>query len=393
MSGRNGCWSLCVVASVALLSLLRPGPAPAQETERWQLIEERRIGSVEDSTRALTRVGSLALRGGVLVVSQARDALLRAFTTDGAPITAVGRAGDGPGEFRAIAGLGWMGDTLYVADERLGRITFYDEGFQLLGTMPFRGRQLGFFRILAPRSLHRGGDAIVLPGVSYGMPSGDPGPELGRPILRTGWAGDVRDTIATVSRTNSVLVVRRGGRSNSYRNQPFNDAAVVDVAPDASHVVIVEREVPEQGREAFYRIVKVGLEGDTMVANPVAYAPVQIPEAAKVEAIESITEQVSRGEPMSETRRLVRESIYLPEYYPPVSEVSVGSDGRIWVRRNLPEEGMVRWDLLSPRGTPIAHLSLPSRLRILESAGEMVWAQWRDGLDVTYVVQYRLVPQ
>lgn len=391
MSGRNGCWSLCVVASVALLPLLHPGPAPAQETERWQLIEELRIGSMEDETHALTRVGAIALRDRVLVVSQPRDARLRAFTSDGAPVTEVGRAGDGPGEFRSIAGLGWMGDTLYVADGRLGRITFYDEGLQLLGTMPFLGRQLGSFRIYAPRSLHRGGDAIVLPGRSYGMPSGDPGPEVGTPILRTGWSGDVRDTVATVSRENAVLVVRRGGRSTSYRNQPFSDAPVVDIASDASYVVIVEREVPEQRRGAFYRVVKVGLDGDTMVANPVAYAPVQIPEAAKVGAIGSIVEQVHRGEPIGETRRLVRESLYLPEYHPPVAEVSVGTDGRIWLRRNPPEEGMVRWDLLSPEGTPIAHVILPPRLRILESAGEMVWAQWRNKLDITYLVRYRLV--
>jgi len=40
------------------------------------------------------------------------------FSPDGTPLRQIGRAGNGPGDIQwAAFGVGWVGDTLWIADE------------------------------------------------------------------------------------------------------------------------------------------------------------------------------------------------------------------------------------------------------------------------------------
>lgn len=83
----------------------------------WSLEETLRIGSM-DGEDALTEVLALDLGpDGHVYVAQQFATSVAVFTSTGRLQRSVGRAGEGPGEFRtSLLDLGWRGDTLWVTD-------------------------------------------------------------------------------------------------------------------------------------------------------------------------------------------------------------------------------------------------------------------------------------
>lgn len=65
---------------------------------------------------------------------ESQDLQIRAYDTDGKPLWRVGRRGSGPGEFQGTHDFGLIGDTIWVVDQNLRRITFFDFDGELLGT-------------------------------------------------------------------------------------------------------------------------------------------------------------------------------------------------------------------------------------------------------------------
>ena len=59
---------------------------------------------------------------GNVFVADARNHEVRVFGLDGAHRRTFGRDGEGPGEFRSLYSLAWVGDRLLVMDPHLGRI-------------------------------------------------------------------------------------------------------------------------------------------------------------------------------------------------------------------------------------------------------------------------------
>ncbi len=101
-----------VLAAGLLAALLAGGCEPdatgaMREPERWTLVEELRIGSVEDTLTGFSRVaGVLPAPDGRVYVADAQDQRIRVFDADGGYVGAFGRRGQGPGETEAIRELG-----------------------------------------------------------------------------------------------------------------------------------------------------------------------------------------------------------------------------------------------------------------------------------------------
>jgi hypothetical protein len=97
--------------------------------EEWRLVEEARIGSVDDPEDALSQVGTLLpLPGGGAWFIENADRQIRVVGREGRLSGRVGRPGQGPGEFTIPAGLGWWKgstDTIWVGDRASRRISLF----------------------------------------------------------------------------------------------------------------------------------------------------------------------------------------------------------------------------------------------------------------------------
>ena len=136
--GRNSFIVAFVCTIVASLGLV--GATASQDRPpNWDLIEDLRIGAVE-GPNALSAVHRLTVdaRGDRVYVPQEMSGRVRVFDArSGESLYAMGRSGEGPGEFRLIGVIGWTADTLYVTDFLLARISYFspDGDFYRTGPM------------------------------------------------------------------------------------------------------------------------------------------------------------------------------------------------------------------------------------------------------------------
>ncbi len=131
------------------LWLCVPGVTRAQTVcpTPWPPEEVLRIGSAE-TTDLVAGVRDLAIGpDSALYVAQAHVPAVNVFSLDGQLLRQIGRAGRGPGDIEWSAfGLGWIGDTLWVAD--LNRIQLFttdervpDEVIRFYLSIPEEGAQ------------------------------------------------------------------------------------------------------------------------------------------------------------------------------------------------------------------------------------------------------------
>lgn len=385
--GDRACsWPLVLLG--CLLPIAGAVATPVEGQERtWALRERLRIGSI-DGADALTLVGRVSVGGGgSLFVSQPLESSIKVFSAEGRLVSTIGGPGAGPGEFQQLTNHGWLGDTLYVSDALANRITFFAATGALLGTLPSRtGSIRASILPSTPTHLNRGGFAIVLP--SYRASALMEDPDLARPVLRTSWSGDILDTLALQSLRRSAMTIV-SGRSQHFANQPLADHPLVAVSPDAATVAVVGRRVGE--RASAYSITRIDASsGATKGTTNIDYRPMLVPSNLR----DSLLEEAVKGLPKNfgGARDQVRDGLFIPRAFPPATRAGIGTDGRIWVRREtLPGAISVNWDVLSPNGIRIARVVLPVEFDFKESLGDTVIGTVRDGFDVPYVVVYRLL--
>lgn len=94
------------------------------------------------------------------------------------------------------------------------------------------------------------------------------------------------------------------------------------------------------------------------------------------------------------TKTFVRDSLDAPGFFPPVTEVIIGTDGRIWLAR----EGLIppppiarRYDVLDAGGRPAGMLTLERPGRIMAATSDAVWIVETDADDVPTLLRYPIV--
>lgn len=108
--------------SIASSSTPRWKPGEGWRVDSMPLLD---IGAAEGPPQAqFTDIAALLLLpdGGVLV-AEGSDVTLRFFDSAGKPVRTVGRSGEGPGEYRSFGDIRLAGDSLFVWDDRLRRLS------------------------------------------------------------------------------------------------------------------------------------------------------------------------------------------------------------------------------------------------------------------------------
>lgn len=367
-------------------------------TERWRLLPDLRVGSIDVPNYALTDVSDLTVgTDGTFYILQPLEQRLRIYDQNGQFLRTVGRPGDGPGEFRFPTNIGWVGDTLWISDGVQLRVTFLDAKGEVLGTSPLAVSSLGpGFLPTTAQTLMADGTAIVQPLVSSRSLAAN---DISRaPLLRTDRIGSVLDTVAWLPLRNQYFSVSNPDASppwTSYSPQPFADPPLWSVTPDRASVILVdvgERSRAELGK---IKVFELTLAGDTIRSADVQYTPVPLTSKMVEEVISMRAEHffnVGDGRIASRAaaERMIQDELYVPATLPPVSEVIAASNGSIWLQRESMASDANLWQILGTDGQVEAILSTPPELKILLVTDEHVWGVEYDELQIPYVVRLRI---
>lgn len=356
------------------------------EGEAWTVSgPSLRIGVVEgDTLYQLNDVsGALRTGEGTVVVADDGDLRVRFYDADGRFVRQVGRAGEGPGEYRSIWTLGQAGDSLWVFDGRLDRFTYLGPTGELLGTERLDAR----VSVSGPKRFADGSFAMV-PGFSSGQ-LGDAGGSLlvrdTSAIVRIGPDGMLLDTIglwpgmeiaAYRSDDNTMFGVPRWGKTRSYA-----------VQGDQLHVGTQDRwEIRTYTPDG--RLRRIVRRTDV---EPVATADVRMDQRRRdLAAIDSLP-AAERDAARREYESFFADELF-PRTVPAHGPFLTDRAGNLWVAEYvLMSETPRAWSVLDPAGHFLGDVAVPPSFRPLDIGHDWILGRLTDELGVEYVALFDLV--
>jgi hypothetical protein len=385
--------ALIVRIVVSLAATLASTPVVPAQVPTWSARQIARIGSVDDADLSLTRVTGVLIDSRAHVyVLQPQDRQVAVFDSSGRRVRLIGRSGEGPGEFDAVSAAGLRADTLYVADNALGRISFFDADGAPIRTVRFASPAFGtppaFYLPTVPQVLLADGAGLVRPEVPIALIATGTGSV---PYLRISPAGEISDTLVLEDLPPQTFeIVSEGNRVFAAR--PFPDRPLFHWLADGSGLVVVDRPAATDAAQASFRVTKIRIDGDTVFSRSVDYTPARLDEDRVTGAISEIVDRLAarRNAPgRAPIEQALRNLDLIPAYRPPVASVASAADGSIWIERDVANVDTA-WLVLNARGDPIGQLRLADGQRIMAIRDDLAAALELDPLDVPYVVLYRL---
>jgi hypothetical protein len=299
-------------------------------------------------------------------VADGGSSQLRFFDSAGVFLRAVGRKGEGPGEFEYL-----------IALERCGADTLF--AFDL-------GGRLKVFTAdgaLARERVLREPDSRISPYNLACSPNGV--------FVISGW-GDIRaqHRIGLYRAMTKVWLIDSEGReladlgehlgserlgtANQSGPHPFGRSTVFAAGRDAIYLGDGERfEVRHHGHEG--RLVRI----QRAPAEELSIS------AALVDAYRE--ERVARASASRRptVERQIRE-MPLPSGLPAYTSMKVDAAGYLWVERfRVPGESRRRWGVFGPEGEFLGHVAMPERFDVLEIGADYVLGVAKDDEDVERV--------
>lgn len=352
---------------------------------------------IDGNDEVLVPIGWVGVAGdGAIVVMQTQVASLRIFDSEGQPIGRIGGRGQGPGEFERPVRGGWKGDSLWVSDVSLSRVSLF-------------GPELAFSRVTSPVTMAepRGEDADRLPRFPFVSPygvypgdtlllsgqwaAGDPLGERmeGLPVLlRASVDGTMQGIVMTVPRNEGSINVTHG-RGVIGAVVPFFPRPLWTVAPDGDRIATVTTHASGV-EEGSLHLRVVDERGRGLVDRRIPFEPVPIPRHVADSALRATAERVRPPEMARAVEREAQER--MSPVYAPVHTLLIGSDHRIWLGLRATEEG-TPWLVLDPDGEPVGRVLLPSNQAIRAADAKHLWVTERDELGVESVIRARVLPE
>ena len=342
-----------------------------------RLVEDLRIGDVlGESPGALGDVVSLAVDGqGAFYVADQTAAQVLVFDAGGTFARSLGRAGDGPGEFRWLlggVGIAWQPpDRLWVSNPPF--LSVLGTSGALL-TASFRGLDLGSavsprvdqegFAYYGRRSPWTPGEPINLAALGiasvekYAVSDADEVVHVGSLKL---------DPPPTVVRQEHVEA-RESTVIFEMSSLPMQPEVLWTIGPGGHAWVANTTE---------YRVHEVTFAGDTLRTVELHREPEPLVGAER----DSLAE--AEGFEPDE----------LPAFRRMFDRIDVAPDGYLWVHRRLSNRTLA-WDVFDPcgrfEGTVVPEMPLGWRDPFVVAAGGVLVAVTKDELDLEYVVRMRL---
>lgn len=323
---------------------------------------------------------------GILALLEPQHQEVRLFDGHGEETDAVGGQGEGPGEFESVSRIGWKGDTLWVADHRLDRVSVFSPDFELDRTITHHeSSEISSFQAHALLA----GDTVI----GSGWPSDADMRVDDEVLVRMTDEGQEHEVLTEVPQRDDGTVHVMADVGIFATPVPFTRPVHWSLSPNASRIVVVEPEFddPESEPDTGHLVVTVLNErGERHSHREIPFDAEPITSQAADSAIQEHAEDLPDADAREEYEEAVRE--LLPPAHPPVEDLVVGSDHSIWLRLRPEDDGQIPWLMLDPDGEPQARLML-SEDEALHSAGEgELWLTRVDETDVPSVIRGTFSP-
>jgi hypothetical protein len=368
-------------AGVAIVESTRP----VLDTKRmWRIDSASMVVGAEDGGpgQQLHRVtGAVRLDDGTLVIANGGSRELYRYDAAGQFLGAVGKAGDGPGEFRALTWIGrTRGDSLLTWDRGANRVTvFSPTGVYIRDYRPTLSEN--------PMALEGQGEAgrgriLLSMGASFISADGTVGVQR-QPI--TAWIVDSSGAeLGGIGPFPGRAVHLGPGRQPNTITRipvPLGATTLFAAAPDRIHVVDTDA----------FEVRTYGIDGrlSRIVRRPYALLP---QEPADVAA--AIDAEMQNLPPVQEIRDGMRasfERIPPPKYLPSIRALRADSEGNVWVRvGDKPTAVESAWSVFDSTGRWVGDVAMPAAQEILAIGPDYLIVRDRDDMDVERVRMLRL---
>ncbi|UCC83972.1 MAG: hypothetical protein JSW46_03285 [Gemmatimonadota bacterium] len=322
--------------------------------------------------------GALRLPDGRVAVADGGSRQIRFFDADGRLLSASGRSGDAPGEYREIIGLGYgPGDSIWVFDYGNRRFTVLTADGEVARTLTLDptlsnvtavGRlEDGSFVVREFWSSAGRGAAVIQLGLGR-----DPAA-----VARYTPDGARMDTIGLFL-GREVYILTEDGRG--VMSTPLF-AHVTSAAVHADDVFIGDQERFEVGvystSGVLRRIIRV-LNVELRVTR---------------DDIERAIEQRLASVPEEQRVRMRAQldAMDVPATRPAYGRLLVDSQGALWIGDYAPyPDDPVLWRVFDAAGRLVTTLQVPERFRVFDIGSDWILGVWRDDLDVERVHLYHL---
>jgi hypothetical protein len=352
-----------------LLALAFQQPSIPQK----QLTETFRIAETGTAEPWVMIGGVTRLPSGDLLIPDYRAGTLYRFDASGHPKGQIGRNGDGPGEFRSPTWIGSRGDSIWVYDQMQRRIT-------LLNSQGQHARSLTLRSYGAGATLASDGSILWLSSISFGGPGEEQQPTF---IARYSSDGTHSDTLLRVVLGYRPFTVQQGTGS-IVGQQRLDDNPLLTLARDGTGWLRVERRTDGP---AEFTVTRFGLDGKSRWSRRIPYTPRPVPRAFVDSMVNGWVHPLQAGAPRLPEAD-VRAALFVPTRFPPVTFAGLGTDGRVWVRREMDANRVTVLD--GGTGAPLFEVALPAGSRFAGGDGDRLWAVLKDADDVETLVQYRI---
>jgi len=375
--------TVSLVASAFAASIAAQGPTPAVRG-----VETLRISGAEfDLSHVLWVVGFPD--GRVAVGGPPKDGPVRWFDATGRLVGRFGRDGEGPGEFRLPSPAGRLGDTLWVIDGALNRITFLLPG----AGSPARFTTMAMpIRIEAAANLTRpllGSVEAVLPGrrLAFHGSEFDSTIRVPRAALRrlamTDSGGRLLATVPPFETPGKCQVPYTAGKMTGFVGVYFCAQAMVRVAQDGNHIAIVTGDNSSATQSTI--TVRLYSPDARLLYERTLRVPAQVIPKQLADSIQRVGLTNAR----TPEARAARSRARIPPAYPPVFAVVISDAGAVWL--GTPGGTTHRtWIVLDPKGMRQADVLLPRMFRPATVFRDQVIGMEQDADDFVDVVRYRV---
>lgn len=363
-----------VVRDSAGVRIVENGPAQLERAARWSVspVPLVDIGIVEgpEEYRLFRVSDAMLLPDGVLLVN-AGTGEVRRFDSAGAFVSAFGREGEGPGEFRAaMRVLRYRADSLAVWDERLRRLSVFTLGgaFQRQVRPERQAANPTLLCAFADGGFLLRDDRFMIPASGFA--------DMQFTLVRYAADGAFEDSAGTywygeIGRLRDLDLV--GG--------PTFGAHGAAAASDSGIWVGDGRAYEVRRRDA----------GGALVAIVRWAGPSR---AVSSEDADAYWAGRMAGDSPDDRRRMerIRQALPVAEEFPAYQRLLAAPGGRLWVAayRRPRDAAAPIWWVFDAGGELIATAAIPPRLRITDIGEGRVLGVERDSLGVERVRAYRL---
>jgi len=380
---RDIAWGL-----ITFCALLASPECVSSQQVTGRLVPELRIQIPEDL--GLSQIGAMAEGPhGELYLTDRGEARVIVVDTKGRLARMVGRRGEGPGEFRFVGSLGWMGDSLWVSDPAMRRLSFFGADGEYLRSLPFpvlRPRRPGLE--LSTEAIL--GDGSLLIRENWGVSDASFVAATGLLVLRATRAGRITDTVRWLAARRGAMVVRLPTGGIMQRDQPWSDDDLHAIDPRGTEFIVVERPTAESPASARFRLLVYGTDGRLRFERSVPYDPVALTGSRfDAEVQRAAAPILRRFSSAGHAKDAVALEFFRPRFLPPVRNLLVGRDQSIWINVQRKESDET-WLVFDKTGTLTGTILAPPQVRLLAVSSTGAWGIELDPNDLPIPVRYRI---